>query len=346
MGNKQKKRKIQKKKQKEKNERINKSLQEGNNFEKEMKLLVLGTGDSGKSTFVKQAQILFKDGFDEKQREVFKQAIRNNLILHMKLLINGVYDFGLDLSKSNEKLAKRFLEISDRTQPDQQIAETISKLWEDSSVKEVFDRRSELQIPDTANYYLDAIDRIVEKNYRPTDKDIVFCRIPTTGINELKFSVQEHPWRIVDVGGQKSERRKWIHQFDDVSMIIYVVAMSEYDQNLYEDENINRMYESLELFDSIASNRIFTRTSIILVFNKMDIFEEKIKKTDPKICFKNYSGGCDFEKAKKYITKQFIKVVKTKRRKVFPFYTQAANSKSIKKTFETIIETVLENSNI
>ncbi|KAJ3445595.1 guanine nucleotide-binding protein g(o) subunit alpha [Anaeramoeba flamelloides] len=330
MGNKQKKRKIKEKKQKEKNERINKSLQEGNDFEKEMKLLVLGTGDSGKSTFVKQAQILFKDGFDEKQRDLFKQAIRNNLILHMKLLIN----------------AKRFLEISDRTQPNEQIAETISKLWADSSVKEVFDRRSELQIPDTANYYLDAIDRIVEENYQPTDMDIVYCRIPTTGISELQFFVQEHPWRIVDVGGQKSERRKWIHQFDDVSMIIYVVAMSEYDQNLFEDENINRMYESLELFDSIASNRIFTRTSIILVFNKMDIFEEKIKKTDPKICFKNYTGGCDFEKAKKFITKQFIKVVKTKRRKVFPFYTKATEPESIKNTFETIIETVLENTKI
>lgn len=42
---------------------------------------------------------------------------------------------------------------------------------------------------------------------------------------------------MVDVGGQRSERRKWIHCFESVTSIIFLVALSEYDQVLAECDN-------------------------------------------------------------------------------------------------------------
>ncbi len=83
-------------------------------------------------------------------------------------------------------------------------------------------------------------------------------------------------FRVFDVGGQRSERKKWIHCFEDVTAIIFIVALSEYDQVLVEDETTNRMHESLRLFDSICNNKWFVNTSIILFLNKKDLFEEKI----------------------------------------------------------------------
>lgn len=43
--------------------------------------------------------------------------------------------------------------------------------------------------------------------------------------------------RMVDVGGQRSERRKWIHCFENVTSIMFLVALSEYDQVLVESDN-------------------------------------------------------------------------------------------------------------
>ena len=59
---------------------------------------------------------------------------------------------------------------------------------------------------------------------------------------------------------------------------------------LAEDEEMNRMIESMKLFDSICNNKWFVETSIILFLNKKDLFEEKITKSPLTICFPEYQG--------------------------------------------------------
>jgi len=70
----------------------------------------------------------------------------------------------------------------------------------------------------------------------PTEQDILRTRVKTTGIVEVHFSFKNLNFKLFDVGGQRSERKKWIHCFEDVTAIIFCEAMSEYDQVLHEDE--------------------------------------------------------------------------------------------------------------
>lgn len=89
---------------------------------------------------------------------------------------------------------------------------------------------------------------------------------------------------MVDVGGQRSERKKWIHCFEAVTSIIFCTSLSEYDQVLLEESKTNRMAESLVLFESIINSRWFARTSIILFLNKIDVFKVKV----PKVCHASF----------------------------------------------------------
>merc|ERR1711871_354424 len=77
-------------------------------------------------------------------------------------------------------------------------------------------------------------------------------------------------------GGQRNERRKWIHCFDNVQCVIFVAAASEYDQKLYEDESQSRMVEAITLFEQICNSKWFQNTSIILFLNKKDLLEQKL----------------------------------------------------------------------
>jgi signal recognition particle receptor subunit beta len=137
---------------------------------------------------------------------------------------------------------------------------------------------------------LNAIDRIAKPNYIPTVDDVLHSRVRTVGIVEADFMIDGYKFNMVDVGGQRNERRKWIHCFDDVTAVIFVTSLSEYDQKLAEDESTNRMDESIALFAEIANCRYFKNTPLIIFFNKEDLFTEKIKKVDLKVCFPEYKG--------------------------------------------------------
>ena len=107
---------------------------------------------------------------------------------------------------------------------------------------------------------------------------------------------------MIDVGGQRNERKKWIHCFDDVDAIIYVAAISEYDQVLVEDQSTNRMIESLDLFEELCNSPWFENTDMMLFLNKRDLFESKIKEKSISSvpAFSSYDikpgyeSGCDF----------------------------------------------------
>jgi hypothetical protein len=89
-------------------------------------------------------------------------------------------------------------------------------------------------------YFFSSLDRLFETNYTPSHQDIIHSRARTIGITETTFQRGSHEMLMVDVGGQKSERRKWIHCFQDVTSILFLVSLSGYDQCLVEDKDAVR----------------------------------------------------------------------------------------------------------
>nr|GMD90061.1 guanine nucleotide-binding protein alpha-1 subunit [Ipomoea batatas] len=164
------------------------------------------------------------------------------------------------------------------------MAQEIEAVWKDPAVQETYSRGNELQVPDCAHYFMENLQRFSEANYVPTKDDILYARVRTTGVVEIQFSpVGENKksgevYRLFDVGGQRNERRKWIHLFEGVTAVIFCAAISEYDQTLFEDANKNRMMESKELFEWILKQPCFEKTSFMLFLNKFDLFEKKVLK--------------------------------------------------------------------
>lgn len=110
----------------------------------------------------------------------------------------------------------------------------------------------------------------------PTDQDILRSWVKTTGVTETFFPVHGLTYILFDVGGTRAQRKKWIHVFEGIIVILHVVDISDYDQVLYEDKKVNRMLESLTLFDCICNSRCFQMSSIALFFTKIVCLEDKL----------------------------------------------------------------------
>jgi len=310
---------------------------------KEIKLLLLGAGESGKSTIVKQMKIIHLDGYKENECAAFKEIIYSNTIQSMKVLITATAKLNIQIVKDeNKQRAQRISELSPNGDTwDTSIGKDIENLWQDEGIQNTFKRANEFQLNDSASYYFNEIQRITNPNYLPTQQDVLHSRVRTTGIVETKFSYQGMKFKMFDVGGQRNERKKWIHCFQGVTAVIFCVALSEYDQKLFEDNSQNRMIESMLLFDEICNSRWFVDTDIILFLNKTDLFKEKLKKKDLSVCFPDYKGGQIYEPASKFILDKFTGLNKNSSKIIYHHYTCATDTSNIRVVFNIVCDIIM-----
>ncbi|GAB2249974.1 hypothetical protein Droror1_Dr00013333 [Drosera rotundifolia] len=333
------------------------------------KLLLLGAGESGKSTIFKQIKLLFQTGFQETELKSYVPVIHSNVFQTIKLLHDASNEMVQNeaepskyaLSAECKEIGNKLSEIGTKFESPhltEELALEIETLWKDPAIQEAYARGNELQLPDCALYFMENLQRLAKADYVPTKEDVLYARVQTTGVVEIQFSpVGENKrsgevYRIYDVGGQKNERRKWIHLFEGVTAVIFCAAISEYDQTLCEEENSNRMMETKELFEWILKQPYFEKTSFMLFLNKFDLFEKKVPKVPLSACewFKEYqpvsTGKQEVEHAYEFVKKKFEELYyqstgPDRVDRVFKIYrTTALDPKLVKKTFKLVDETL------
>lgn len=332
-----------------KNDQINSELRKDKSrLAAEVKLLLLGAGESGKSTIAKQMKFIYLDGFTKEEKESYKSIIASNTVGSMRVLVSAAADMGLELTNAGKDAAIRLRNETAGTLFNGVLTPSIGKdikaLWHDPAIKTAYSRSSEFQLNDSAGYYFDAIDRISVPDYEITEQDVLRSRTKTTGIIETEFDAADTHFKMVDVGGQRSERKKWMYCFQDVTAVIFCVAMSEYDLKLYEDDATNRMHESLKLFKEICNTKWFANTAMILFLNKKDIFREKISKIDLNVCFDDYNGGLNYDNAAGFIRKVFLAQNENSGKSIYPHETCATDTDNVRIVFNAVKDIILNQA--
>jgi len=320
-----------------------------------IKLLFLGAGGSGKSTLFKQLRLLHGDGLGEEERRNNTSNIYQNLLDGMKLLVEG----NEELHDSDELSPQGVANVTELC--DSAIAEYINSLntteritaktaecfkqaWTDPGIIQTWENRSKLQVQDSVKYFMEHIDRIASDGYVPTKDDVLHVRNRTSGIIEENLTIKGRPFLIVDVGGQRSERRKWTNCFDDVTGLIFVASLASYNQLLFEDESTNRMEESLTVFTTTLATPAFKSCCIILFLNKCDLFKEKIGVWPITSCFPNYAGPLTETAQYEFIKEAFIQRNQVRSRKIFVHQTCATDTNHIKTIFDAVNHTIIDQA--
>ncbi|KAF0271526.1 hypothetical protein FOG51_02907 [Hanseniaspora uvarum] len=400
----------------------------------QIKLLLLGTGESGKSTVLKQLQVLHHGGFSHQERMQYTQVIWVDAIQSMKILIVQARRLGIELQcddpikhpelfkhkkivlaskaldmidankaggsdfineyvlKYSERSEKKRMtnstgkiqsyiesdgddDLSNGAKTDSEdekqnnsaymssriggstmdqesyqqqrtiLARSIKYLWEnDIGIQQCFTRSNEFQLEGSAEYYFENIMNFSRIDYQATDMDILKGRVKTSGITETKFQINDREFKVLDAGGQRSERRKWIHCFEGITCVLFVVAVSEYDQNLFEDEKVNRMHESLLLFDKLCNSQWFANTPFIIFFNKIDKFQDKIGRSPIRKHFPEYKGATnDVDQGLKYFESLFASINRSNR-PIYMHRTCATDTKSMKFILNAVTDLIIQQN--
>mmetsp|Transcript_11054 Transcript_11054/g.16482 ORF Transcript_11054/g.16482 Transcript_11054/m.16482 type:complete len:355 (-) Transcript_11054:140-1204(-) len=311
-----------------------------------VKLLLLGAGESGKSTIFKQMKILH-GVVTEEDRRFLTPIVHQNTIEAMKILVAQVEARNLTSQLQAKSSLEKVKLCADEATIDLELGEAIKELWNDPVVQSVWEKQAEYQIVESIKYFLDIIDRIMQPNYLATPQDMLFTRVRTTGIVTDRYVIDGTAFEMYDVGGQRNERRKWIHCFDDVTAVIFVASVSEYDQVLFEDSQTNRIDEALNLFQETCNNKCFKDSSIILYLNKRDLFEEKVKKVHiqslPK--YRDCKGPeGDVEAGLKYFKDLFVAKKGNFKKDIYVHIVCATDTDNVGNVFSACKDIILKES--
>ncbi|KAL9056814.1 MAG: hypothetical protein Q9162_002685 [Coniocarpon cinnabarinum] len=219
----------------------------------------------------------------------------------MKLLLTRMEHCGIDLDSEDHQGHVQVLCLQpepwqlDHLPEDVHVA--IKVLWADSGVKQAYRRRHEFGFSDSIELYAGDIDRLAASSYVPSDHDVLMSRVQTLGIEATTFNrsavphISDRPtWKVFDVSGARSERRKWALVSDKVDLVIFSVDLTSYDKSLPDDKAVNGMEEALTVFDTVYNSHFFVDTAFVLLFTKDDQLAPRMTENPPHKYFNDFKA--------------------------------------------------------
>ncbi|XP_022148621.1 extra-large guanine nucleotide-binding protein 1-like isoform X2 [Momordica charantia] len=192
-------------------------------------------------------------------------------------------------------------------------AQLVEELLKDDAFQAAYSRRNELEmLPRVATYFLDRAVDISSMDYDPSDNDILYAEgiSSCNNLSNMEFSFPESRqdalldppyqhdssirYQLIRVHPSSlGENCKWLEMFEDMSIILFCVALTDYDE-FYEDDSgilVNRMMASKQLFETIVMHPASRGKNFLLILNKFDLFEEKIIRVPLSQCewFDNFN---------------------------------------------------------
>jgi len=249
----------------------------------------------------------------------------------------------------------------------QGVLKQMQAFWNHKTVRDLWENKHNayISVQDSLAYFMEGqnFDRIFTADYVPSKNDVLHVRARTTGIVEETFIIKNRKFLIVDVGGQRSERKKWIKCFSAVTGIIFVVSLQGYKETLFEDDTTGRMTEALKVFQDVlgpanAKVNILKNASLILFFNKWDLFKEQgrldenwMQSTFPDYVFydkavneRERSTEGQINYAYNFIKGKFLEKNTDPNRKIYVHQTCATDTNTMRNIFDAVNHTIINRA--
>lgn len=311
------------------------------NEDTEIKMIVLGAAQSGKSTLLRSCEIVCDGDLAKEEREELIPVIRAQPYLLLKRIIKEMKKQGISLDEGSVEYVEEIVktDVERDVLLSKRHVDVIYKLWSDAGILKAYENIQDKISPHT-KYFIESSERFSNEEYLTDD----FLRVykKTRDIEEFSTVNKLSSLRtsIVTVGGARDQRRKWAGCFEDCSGLFFTVNIAAYDQKT--EGNTNCMQEALRLWRQIVNLPCFEDSVIVLLFTHFDEYRGKIKRVplNKCVCFTDFDATQrDISVTVDYIKDQFLRHTT---RPVVVHMCCSTDTDSVKRSFDSTLSKILE----
>uniref|UniRef100_A0A2C9JYT3 Uncharacterized protein n=1 Tax=Biomphalaria glabrata TaxID=6526 RepID=A0A2C9JYT3_BIOGL len=281
-----------------------------------VKVLMLGLSGAGKSTLAKQVRMIHEKGFADKEKALYREIVRQNIVTAILGVLHEMEIHGIQFP--TEELKQTAHSIKDR-------------LKSSDSHKAVVDMRHSLAVLTSQKTLKDFMD---------TYLDVEICQLNHYHIADKCHVIN----RLCDVDGHCTVKKKWLQNFENVSAILFTVALSSYDARSKDQDEQTELHDALSVFTTVSEYDGFRKSPIILFLNKKDIFQQKLKKVPLTVAFPDYKGTNEFNEACLFVQSKFESCMGDTTDRLTVHITNATDTPSIRSVFDSSLAVVLDQA--
>jgi GTPase SAR1 family protein len=321
----------------------------------EVRILLLGNSETGKSTLFKQLKLMYRGRYDLFERRKYRDKIFRSILQSIRTLVAetiSLHDpINPFITKMNRDRAKHLLGIDHSTMKNissvwtDVLVDDIEALWNDDAVQETFQLRGrKFHIHESVSYFLDNLYRFKVQDYVPSDTDVLMYRSRTKNFEELVCETEIAKAVVIDTGGTRDQRRKWKLALRGINVVVFVVSLSDFAYYCNEDPTRTRMEESLFSFTSLVNKTALRRVPFVLVLNQVDLLQDALERVPLHKNYPYYDGGNSLINAIIYIKETFTsKYYGTLPNKIYTIVTNFKDTDQVQKTFDFIMNVATKN---
>lgn len=279
-----------------------------------MNILLLGCGESGKSTISRAIKYRHRNDVDQRDVDMVKAALRDNALTSILGLIEAVVkSHCLDrLSEESRGYLRIVINCRDKqSEFDKEVAKAVLKLWQDPLIQDMSMAKHEHWNLELSKYYTKNARRFAQANFIPTQEDMSYVRLQDS-LSIIEHIVveddltEEFTYRMMDFAGHRHFRHKWRMSLghEKSKMVVYTINLAGIFSVTMEDNNVFRITESLRVLEHLMTLQWFKSIPLFVVFTKNDLFAEMVKDCDFGTLlqvFPNYTGGDDAKSIMDYV---------------------------------------------
>lgn len=291
--------------------------------------------------------MIYAGDFSPQELETYKALTVINVLQVTQQILTYASRNNVAEIPTDSEASKMILDLQNvwEAQITSELREAIKEVWKNPKVEQLIPVALKEEMKPSANYFKGELNRILASDYTPTQLDVLYSRQRTLGINTFDFEVSEKKAsdkkkriHVVDGGGQASERRKWNNYIDDNDTVLFCIGIDEYDVPCFEKNNeVTNLEFSLELLANTLVYANGQKKPVIVLLNKIDLFEKKLEKVPLKKYYSEFDGGNDFEKAKEFLQNKVMKVAKKSGViNLYCYFTCALDRQLVKTVFDSV----------